>query len=587
MSGAPEGERPAVLILGGGIMQLPAVRIAREMGWEVSVAALRIDEAIAGLANRCVEVDLSDPGAVETAARRLLGESRLEGVFTAGTDFSTTVAWVAERLGLPGVPYAAALDATDKARMRLRFREAGVPCPRFAVLPAPEAAGGTAPEAAGGTAPEAAGGTAPEAAGGTAPEAAGGTAVRQPGGVLRADGLELSFPVVVKPVDNMGARGVRRVDSEEGLQAALAAAWAQSRSRRAIVEDYLEGPELSLDAVIYRGRITICGVADRHIAFAPFFVEMGHTLPSGLDPKAVREAEEVFRRGIRALGLHHGAAKGDVKITPRGAMVGEIAARLSGGYMSGWTFPLASGVEVTASALRLAVGLPPGDLSPRLARVSAERAFISIPGRIQTMTGLEEAGALAGVREVFLRVHAGEDVDLPINNMGKCGNVISAADTRTEAVQAAEQAARRILVRLAPGVERTERFLAEGFREGRVAFAGAARELLRAVDGHPDRPGPLPVSGRPLRLLMPGGLLRQAQVRDWHGGTLEEALEAVCRATGAQPALEPEEGAANLGRAFWRGVLKGGVQAGVYLIDTLRASGGVPGRAWSYLTRSS
>ncbi|MBN1835866.1 MAG: ATP-grasp domain-containing protein [Spirochaetales bacterium] len=548
MSGPRAGQAPAVLILGGGIMQLPAVRIAKEMGWDVSVAALRIDEPIAALADRCVEVDLSEPRAVEAEARRLMSASGLDGVFTAGTDFSTTVAWVAERLGLPGIPYTAALDATDKARMRARLREAGVPCPRFAVVPA-GAAGEAGSRAAG------------------------------------LSGEELSFPMVVKPVDNMGARGVRRVDTEQELQEALVGAWGQSRSRRAIVEDYLEGPELSLDAVIYDGRVTICGVADRHITFAPWFVEMGHTLPSALDPGIVREAQEVFGRGVRALGLKHGAAKGDVKITARGAVVGEIAARLSGGYMSGWTFPLATGVEVTAAALRLAVGLPPGDLSPRVRHVSAERAFISIPGRVLSVSGLEEARAVEGVREVFLRVHAGQELELPINNMGKCGNVISAASTREEAVGAAEQAARRVLVRLEPGFESTERFLSEAPGEGRAAFAEVSARLLRAVGALPEPPARLPEPGQPLRLLVPPGLETE-QARDWHSGTLAETVQAVCRATGAQPLGESAAEAAHLGRAFWRALLKGGVQAGVYVVDSLRASGGVPGRGWSHLARS-
>mgnify|MGYP002388944453 CR=1 FL=1 len=124
----------------------------------------------------------------------------------------------------------------------------------------------------------------------------------------------------------------------------------------------MDGPELSLDAIVWRGRVTVCGVADRIIRFPPFFVEMGHTMWSALPADDRSAVERVFTDGIRALGIDNGAAKGDIKLTSRGPMVGEIAARLSGGYMSGWTFPLASGVEVTRAALRVAAGLEPGDL---------------------------------------------------------------------------------------------------------------------------------------------------------------------------------------------------------------------------------
>jgi len=310
------------------------------------------------------------------------------------------------------------------------------------------------------------------------------------------------------------------------------------------VEQHLEGPELSLDAVVHRGRVSVCGVADRHIRFAPYFVEMGHTMPSGLDTPRLRAAEEVFIRGIRALGIHEGAAKGDVKLTPGGPVVGEIAARLSGGYMSGWTFPLSSGVEVTEAALRIAVGLPPGDLSPRRAWVSAERAFISIPGRVAALEGLEEARELPRVRELFLRAAVGQEVALPVDNLGKCGNVISAAPSRREAVEAAEAAARRVLVRLEPANERTEAYLAGRLQGEFRAFGGAIAEGL------------------------PGARGDTGEARDWHGCTLREAAARVAELTGER--AEEVVPAAILRRALERG----SVQAGVYVIDSLRRAGG-------------
>jgi len=382
-----------ILILGGGVMQLPAVRLAKQKGWTVIVAAAGISREIEALADRCERVDLRDRDAVTRVARTVQQDGGLDGVFTAGTDFSTTVAWVAEKTGLPGIPYEAALAATDKAQMRAAFQAQHVPSPRFFTVEAGTARSGAEPSAV----------------------------------ILPKD---FSFPLVVKPVDNMGARGVRRVDDERQLRDALEIALGQSASGQAIVERYMEGPELSLDAVIHEARIIVCGVADRHICFPPYFVEMGHTMPSLLAPEILRDAEEVFRRGIRALGITRGAAKGDIKVTPEGAVVGEIAARLSGGYMSGWTYPFASGVEVTAAALNIAVGLPPGDLKPKRNWVSAERAFISIPGTVKTLEGLDRARNVPFIEELFLRVSAGQRVELPINNMGKCGNLISKAPQR-------------------------------------------------------------------------------------------------------------------------------------------------------------
>ena len=86
-------------------MQLPAVQLAKQKGWNVVVAAAGISREIEELADRCEQVDLRDRDAVTRVARNLAREGGVDGVFTAGTDFSTTVAWVAERNGLPGIPY--------------------------------------------------------------------------------------------------------------------------------------------------------------------------------------------------------------------------------------------------------------------------------------------------------------------------------------------------------------------------------------------------------------------------------------------------------------------------------------------------
>jgi len=529
-------------------MQLPAVRLAKQKGWAVVVAAAGISRDIEELADRCERVDLRDREAVTRLARTLRQEGDLGGVFTAGTDFSTTVAWVAERVGLPGIPYRAASAATDKAQMRAVFRAQKVPSPPFFTVKA----------------------------------GAAGSAAKVSIAPLSR---EFSFPLVVKPVDNMGARGVRRVDDEPQLRSALDIALEQSASGQAIVEEYLEGPELSLDALIYNDRITICGVADRHICFPPYFVEMGHTMPSLLDAQTLREAEEVFKRGIRALGIDQGAAKGDIKVTAKGAVVGEIAARLSGGYMSGWTYPFSSGVEVTAAALNIAVGLPPGDLAPRRNWVSAERAFISIPGVVRTLEGLDQARAVPGIEELFLRMSAGQRVELPINNMGKCGNLISRAPGRTEAVEAAERALRYVLVRLEPADHRTDAYLTGKERSGFSAFPDLSPSTRRRLEQLPPWIGdPARFSGKAedLRILdLPGAEMET--VRDWHGWKPAQAFRRVLEISGVKPAGigTPGNGPEGrtpftLGRVFWNALIKGGVQAGVYVIDSLCAPAGKP-----------
>jgi biotin carboxylase len=516
-----ENNRKTVLILGASTMQLPSIRIAREKGWRIIVADADPRAPGIKLADIFEEIDLKDREGMARMAEQYVKEGNLDGVFTAGTDFSTTVAWVAERCGLPGISYDTALSATDKDRMREKLKKAGVSCPDYVSL----------------------------------------TEEDDPETALAG----LSLPLVVKPVDSMGSRAVKRVDSLSELKRAYGEALKISRASRVILEAYMDGPELSLDAVIYKGQAAVCGVADRYIRFPPYFVEMGHTIPSALDKSELDKAEELFRRGIAALGIDNGAAKGDIKLTSGGPMVGEIAARLSGGYMSGWTYPYSSGVMVTGAALNIAVGLPPGDLSPKRRHVSAERAFISIPGRISEIYGKREAERVEGIRDVFFRVGVGDEVRFPRNNVEKCGNVISQAAGRKDAAAAAEEAAGKIMLRLEEGHPATRAFLFDDHPSGIEAFSLKAGKNLKAFRSMPDL-----IEGTGQMVLLGLPALEEESALDWHGLSVRQALDRVVSLTGIPVSGGNPSGGFAIGSMFWKCLLKGGAQGGVYLVDTMR-----------------
>ncbi len=517
-----------ILILGGGTMQIPAITIARSKGWKVILADGNANAEARGLADFFEHIDLKDKEAIACAAKSYKERSGLDGVFTAGTDFSATVAFVAESLGLPGISYETALNATDKARMRDKFLKNGVPSPKHLSM----------------------------------------TAKDDPRSSLNG----IDFPVVLKPVDNMGARGVVKVNTKEEMVPAFESALSFSRSGRVIVEEYMEGPELSLDALVWNGRITICGIADRHICFPPYFVEMGHTMPTILPEKTVTEAIDVFKRGIVSLGITTGAAKGDIKITHKGAMIGEIAARLSGGYMSGWTYPYASGVVVTEAALNIAVGEPPGDLEPVIDHVSAERAFISIPGKIREITGFDTAMTMPKIKAGFIRVYKGTDVVFPRNNVEKCGNFISSDADRDTAIHAAERAVSAVLIRLETDNPLTERFLfgkPDANENSPAAFTLSEVRNLKAMDTMIDyRLSSVPGSRKEICIIhLPDTNAERA--KDWHGESFEEALEEFLSLSGIVTDSNYPDCALVLGRIFWKAFVKGGVQGGLYVLDTI------------------
>ena len=451
-----------VFMLGAGFMQGVAIRAARALGCTVIAADGNPSAVCATEADEFVCIDLKDTARLIDYARYLQQNGGLDAVFTAATDFSAAVAAIAAACGLRGHTLEAALNATDKVRMRECFRKAGVPSPAFIELTAADLAAPAA-VASSVVVPVAA----VENSRCSDADIAVANALKQ-----RLGGLAGCFPLVVKPVDNMGARGCSLVRDVAGLQEAAETALRYSRSGRVIVEEYIKGSEFSIEGLVFGGRLYVTALADRHIFFPPYFIEMGHTIPSECPQEIADEVISVFERGVHALGLTDGAVKGDILVRNGKAFVGEIAARLSGGYMSGWTVPYSCGLDITSAALTLALGGLPRlhtcgkdsfiiPLKQNCQFVSAERAWISIPGQVASVSGLEAARAEPFVKDVFPRAGAGDTVVFPQNNVEKCGNVLSAAPSRREAVQASEAACRKIVLRLKPHVAETDAFLAE------------------------------------------------------------------------------------------------------------------------------
>jgi hypothetical protein len=273
-------------------------------------------------------------------------------------------------------------------------------------------------------------------------------------------------------------------------------------------------------------------------------------------------------------------------------MIGEIAARLSGGYMSGWTYPYASGTEPTRAAILVAMGRSPEAVVPTRHWVCAERAFISIPGKVRAIRGIEElrkdigikdasgSNAVdqpAGVRALFLRAETGSIVNFPENNVTKCGNIIAAAPDRAEAVNLAEKAARSLLIRLqAPNAE-TGAFLTPGITAGAADFPPDAfsvgAEILSALEKLPA--GSSFLADTEL-VLVSFPLFENSGLKDYAGRTIEESLEAVRSLTGQTlPLADAKAEKANeaagkaLGREFWAALIRGGYQGAVYYIDRI------------------
>ena len=395
--------KDALMIIGAGIFQIPAIKIAKKMGLKVLVTDrdnLAPGKALADYFELASTRD--EQKNIEIAKQYAKNKLNLRGVLTIGTDFTYTVSCVAQALSLPGVPPEIALKATNKIEMRKQLKKHQVPCPDFIEV----------------------------------------KKLTDIADFIKEKGL----PVVIKPADNMGARGVRKIEKATDLKKAFETAKKNSFSETVIIEEYMEGEEVSIDTLVYRGKVYPLTIADRIITFPPYFIEIGHTIPSILPQNVLDDVINVMEKGVKALGIDFSASKGDIKITKEGAKIGEMTTRLSGGFHSQYTDPLSTGMNSIKAAIDIAIGneLNLNDITPKYHHAAAERALLPGFGKIKKIEGVEKAQKIKGIKKIVLNVGQGDTLYPFTSNIGKAGHVIAFGATRKEAIEQAEKAQKTI-----------------------------------------------------------------------------------------------------------------------------------------------
>jgi biotin carboxylase len=396
-----------VLFLGAGRHQRAAILQAKEMGLRVAAIdgnpnALALGDADVGEVVNFVDI----PQAVAFAEKL-----RPDGVLTITSDRAVVaVAAVAEALGLAGIGVDVAMGLTNKIEMRRRLEAGGLPQPRF----------GSAR---------------------TIDEA-------------REAVAHVGFPNVIKPADSGGQRGVFRLESVADLEARFDETLALSHKGEVIVEQFVDGTEMNAMAIVRDGVVTQLTLSDRHRPPGEgFAVGWIHAYPAALDAAKTAEAEALVERTVRALGLRNGIAFPQLIAAPDGSIkVIEVAARIPGGQMADLV-KHAVGVDLVEVALRFALGEPVTDelAAPKHRTPTAIRFFTAEPGplpagKVKAPASLEKVLTAPGVVQAASYIVAGETIR-PVKVDGdRRGYVIALGSTGPEALERAEEAARRVEV---------------------------------------------------------------------------------------------------------------------------------------------
>lgn len=396
-----------IMILGASILQLPAIQKAKKMGLNV-IAVDMNPEAVgfkeAGIT--CEVISTIDTEKILEAAKRY----KIDGIMTLASDMPMrSVAFVAKKLGLVGISEQTALNATNKAVMRQCLKEHGVPIPEFYKVSSKEQ-------------------------------------YEDALSVFRNKGIRC----IVKPADNSGSRGIELIaDINNAQETGTAYEYSKNNSRcgDVVVEEYMEGAEVSVETLSIGGECHVIQITDKLTTGAPFFVEMGHSEPSMLPDEIKKRIAEVARSAVNAIGITDGPSHTEIKVTQDGPKIVELGARLGGDNITTHLVPLSTGVDMVECCIRIALGEKP-DLEKKFDKGSAIRYLKSDIGEIQGISGIDEARKVPGVKQVSIVHGVGDRARKIKNSVDRIGFVIAQADSPENAVSICEDAMQKIAIEM-------------------------------------------------------------------------------------------------------------------------------------------
>ncbi len=391
----------SMMILGAGVYQAPLIQRARERGLRTVVLSIPGHYPGFALADQVYYVNTTDREAVLRVAR----EERIDAVATTGTDVAViSLGHVCRSLHLPGIGEEAATVLTDKALMKEAFRKGGVTTAKF-------------------------------------------LRVRGCGEALRA-AEEIGYPVVLKIVDKSGSRGITKINGPEGMKSAWEYAQKATDADHMLVEEFVSGKEIGIDALIQGGRLRLLLPHDKYVYHTGRIdVPAGHFCPMAYSPELYENMRSETEKVIRSTGMDDCCINIDAFVLPDGRVsVIEAAGRCGATgipeVISGYT-----GRNYYDCILDLALGIPVPDFDAGTGRPTASRLICSDRGgvlkEIRCSLGGREyqnTGAhLPGIGEVHLNCAPGDRIEQFQNGTALLGMAVLYGDS-SEALRAAVQA---------------------------------------------------------------------------------------------------------------------------------------------------
>ena len=378
-----------ILVFGAGDHHQMLIRACKNLGYFTIVTDPQEKTLFGHLADKFVVLAPDD----YDGHRRLIREEGIEGLATCAMETPLMMmAKLAEEFGLIFPSSEVILHARNKYLMKQRFLEHGVPCAR-------------------------------------------GIRVRSREELEEIDFSHWAFPLIIKPVDAYSSRGVFRALNKEELFAYYPETRKFSSGGDVLVEEFLEGPEVSVESITFQGKTTVIQITDHIITPYPRTVELEHYQPSYLPDSVHRQIKEVVIKAHQAIGIDNSGSHAELKITAQGPKMLEIASRLGSDHMSSYLPLLSTGVDMNQAIAQVAMGEAP-DLEVKHRQFSGIRYYTWEPGkRVKKTFPIDQLLRNPLVTHAALKVQEGDILPEITESSKRHAYFITCGDTKDQLLQ--------------------------------------------------------------------------------------------------------------------------------------------------------
>lgn len=383
-----------VLFFGAPVFQIPVIEKAKQMGLYVGVVDINPEAKAIKYADEYFCESLRDNERLLTTAEKF----KPDGIVIGACDTSVVSAsWVCKQLGLPGHSMETAIKATNKLEMLKAFQKHNVAHPQFQLVNRDE---------------------------------------------IDTFEMGIPYPAISKPIDASGSRGICYIDDETILPMALKYSCEASRTGTILVEEYMSGPEVSVEVLVVNGVPHVLQITDKITSGPPYFFEVGHSQPSSISISTKEAICRLAEQACIAIGLVNSPAHVEIKVTKDGPKMVELGARLGGDCIATYLLDASiKGICLSEETIKIALGEEPklGFYSNSGSAV-AVRFIVAQEGTIRSVSGINEAKKMEGVINVSFFGEQNRHYKRTADNASRIGFVVARADTTTTALKICERA---------------------------------------------------------------------------------------------------------------------------------------------------